>query len=304
MAEDGTRIGIDLGGTKIEAVRIGTSGAVELQKRIATPRHDYDATVRAIRDLAIDVDGAGTTPVGIGIPGSISKRTGRVHNANSTWLNGRDLDFDLREALQRPLRISNDANCFALSEATDGAGAGCGIVLGVILGTGTGSGIIVNGAVLGGTQGIAGEWGHTALPRPEPGEVPGPLCWCGRHGCMEAWVSGPALAADHTRHGGGCFTAEQIADAASCGDTVARTSLQRHAHRLARGLAQVVNILDPDVIVLGGGLSKLTHLYEVLPDMIQPHIFADAAEVNCCRRGGRCERRTRSCLACDVERTC
>ncbi|MFN0217549.1 MAG: ROK family protein [Hyphomicrobium sp.] len=283
-AAAGPAIGIDLGGTKIEGVRLGRDGAIEAQRRIASPQGDYAATIAAIRGMVDSLDapaetGAGRSriPVGLGIPGSVSKRTGRVQNANSTWLNGRDLTGDLGAALGRPLRIANDANCFALSEAVDGAGAGSDIVLGVILGTGAGSGIVVRGVILDGPLSISGEWGHTALPGGEPGAAP--ICWCGRSDCLEAWVSGPALALDHARVTGQNLTAEDIAHAAGGGSAAAQATLARHADRLARGLAQVVNIVDPDVIVLGGGLSKLAHLYSALPDLMIPHIFADAPTV-------------------------
>ena len=275
-------IGIDLGGSKIEGVRLGADGEVLAQRRIPSPQGDYAATIAAIEELVAWLDHAGPSassrsPVGVGAPGSVSKRTGRVHNANSTWLNGRDISGDLSTALNRPVRIANDADCFALSEAVDGAGQGSRIVLGVILGTGAGSGIVVDGRMLDGALGISGEWGHTALPRPAPEEYPGPLCWCGRASCMEAWVSKPAMSADHFKVSGERLSAEDIAAAAVAGDAAAQTTLARHQDRLARGLAQVVNIIDPDVIVLGGGLSKLAYLYEALPRLMRPHIFADDA---------------------------
>lgn len=214
------------------------------------------------------------------MPGSLSPVTGRVQNANSTWLNGRPLDRDLAAALGRPVRLANDANCFALSEATDGAAAGAASVFGVILGTGCGGGIVVDGRLVDGPLGVGGEWGHNPLPRPSADEVPGPPCWCGRHGCMETWVSGPGLAADHARATGERQSAETIAARAETGDEVALATMARHADRLARGLAHVVNILDPAVIVLGGGLSKLGHLYRNLPGLMAPHIFADAPHVD------------------------
>lgn len=269
-------IGVDLGGTKIEAARMDSDGAIAGRRRVSTPKNDYAQTIASIGDLVRSLDvGTATLPVGVGIPGSVSKRSGRVHNANSTWLNGADFARDLAVAIGRPVEVANDANCFALSEAVDGAGAGQRIVVGVILGTGAGSGIIVGGSILDGPLGIAGEWGHTALPRPSLSEVPGPSCWCGRPGCMEAWVSGPALSADHARQTGVSLSAEEIVRAAEAGSGDAKATLARHADRLARGLAQIVNIVDPDVIVLGGGLSKMAHLYDVLPDLMRPHIFAD-----------------------------
>jgi fructokinase len=214
------------------------------------------------------------------MPGSLSPATGLVQNSNSSWINGRRLDADLTEALGRPLRFANDANCFALSEAIDGAGAGAKSVLGVILGTGCGSGIVIGGRILDGPRGIGGEWGHNPLPWPDPDEHPGPECWCGREGCLEVWVSGPGLQRDHrVMHGGALSPAEIVARAAD-GDRACQATLDRHASRLARGLAHVVNIVDPEVIVLGGGLSKLDHLYEVLPKLMAKHIFADTAAVD------------------------
>lgn len=271
-------LGIDLGGSKIEAVVLDNDGAELARRRIAAPRGDYQATFTAIADLVHSLEraaGCARASIGLGIPGAISRRTGRVHNANSTWLNGQDLAGDLAHLLDRRIRIANDANCFALSEATDGAAAGAATAFGVILGTGVGGGIAVNGAVLDGPLGIAGEWGHNPLPWATAEEYPGPKCWCGRRGCMEAWVSGPGLSADHTRATGLKLSAAEVADAAAAGDGAAGATLERHASRLARGLAHVVNVLDPDVIVLGGGLSKLAHLYDALPALIQPHVFAD-----------------------------
>ena len=271
------RIGIDLGGTKIEGVLLDPGGTERARKRIATPRDDYGATLDAIAGLVASLTtetGIANVPVGLGIPGGVSKRTGLVHNANSTWLNGRDLGGDLQATLGYPVAIANDANCFALSEATDGAARGAAIMFGVILGTGTGGGVVINGRVLDGPLGIGGEWGHNPLPWAAADEVPGPRCWCGRSGCMETWVSGPAMAANHLRATGIRHTPENIAAAAEAGDATAIATLNRHAERLARGLAHVVNIIDPEVIVLGGGLSKLAHLYRVLPDLMRPHIFA------------------------------
>ncbi len=279
----GSRIGIDLGGTKIEGLVLDASGAEAARRRITSPRGDYRATLDAICGLVSLLEQqAGVTglPVGIGIPGSVSRRTGLVHNANSTWLNGQPLDTDLSVRLDRPVRMANDANCFALSEAADGAGAGAGLVFGVILGTGCGGALVHGGRLIDGPLGIAGEWGHTPLPWAEADEHPGAACWCGRKGCMETWVSGPALAADHMRVTGVTLTAEQIASAAEAGDAPARATLERHASRLARGLAAIVDVFDPDVIVLGGGLSKLAHLYTELPGLMFAHIFADAPAVD------------------------
>lgn len=276
-------LGIDLGGTKIEGLVLGAHGQELARRRIPTPREEYRGTIEAIAELVHWLErqaGADGLPVGLGIPGSISRRTGLVHNANSTWLNGRPLETDLAMRLERPIRIANDANCFALSEATDGAGAGAQSVFGVILGTGVGGALVHNAALIDGPLGIAGEWGHNPLPWASPEEHPGPQCWCGHLGCMEAWVSGPALAADHARVTGETKAAEAIVEAAASGHVVARASLDRHASRLARGLAHIVNVFDPDVIVLGGGLSKLVHLYAELPGLMFPHIFADAPAVD------------------------
>lgn len=273
------RIGIDLGGTKIEGVALAGDGAIRARERVPTPREDYAGTLMAIAGLVTRLETAagGTGSVGVGMPGSIVPRTHRVQNANSTWLNGRTLGPDLEAALGRSVRLANDANCFAVSEARDGAGAGDRTVLGVILGTGCGSGIVVDGRLLDGPRGIGGEWGHNPLPWAEASEHPGPNCWCGLHGCMEAWVSGPALAADHLRATGRAETAETIAVAAQAGDPAAAATLARHASRLARGLAHVVNLVDPDVIVLGGGLSRMAHLYVDLPRLMLRYIFADDA---------------------------
>jgi fructokinase len=277
------RIGIDLGGTKIEGVVLASGGEEVARRRIATPRGDYAGSVAAIRDLVLALEGASgrrECSVGIAIPGSISPATRRLQNGNSTWLNGRSFDADLAKAIGRPVRLANDANCFALSEATDGAGAGLRSVFGVILGTGCGGGIVHRGHVVDGPRGIGGEWGHNPLPWADAGEAPGPRCWCGRHGCMETWVSGPGMSADHARATGATIPAEEIVARASNGDGPAIDTLARHASRLARGLALVVNIIDPDVVVLGGGLSKLAHLYETLPGLMAPHIFADRASVD------------------------
>ena len=276
------RIGIDLGGTKIEGIVLSEAGQVTARDRIAAPRNDYAATLEAIRSLVMRLEGetATTAAIGIGMPGSISPATGLVQNANSTWLNGRPFDRDLAAHLGRPLRLANDANCFALSEATDGSAAGARTVFGVILGTGCGGGIVRDGRLIDGPRGIGGEWGHTPLPWAETNEHPGPLCWCGRKGCVETWVSGPALAADHERANGGVqISTEEIAHRAAAGDASALASLDRHASRLARALAAIVNILDPDVIVFGGGLSHMNHLYGSLPPLMAPYIFADYKDV-------------------------
>ncbi len=278
------RIGIDLGGTKIEIMAIGSDGAVALRNRVATPR-GYPETVAAIAALVrgceaqlgigAQAGATGGATVGIGIPGVISPATGLVKNANSIALNGHRFDHDVSSALGRPVRVENDANCFALSEAIDGAGAGAGagVLFGVILGTGCGGGIAVGGAVHRGPHRIAGEWGHTPLPWPQGQEVPGHLCWCGKHGCLETYVAGPSLARDCD--GPGAHDASGLPDRAVAGDPAAAAALARHADRLARGLAVVINVLDPDVIVLGGGLSNMDHLYLELPRLIRTYAFSD-----------------------------
>jgi len=276
-------VGIDLGGTKIEGVILDGDGTVLARRRIPAPRDDYHHTIAAVTGLVTGL--AATTAardftVGIGIPGSVSPRTGLVQNANSTWLNGRPFHTDLAAALGRPVRIANDANCFALSEAADGAGAGALSVFGVILGTGCGGGLVRAGTILDGPRGIGGEWGHNPLPWPCASEAPGPRCWCGRHGCIETWVSGPGLAADHARATGEAIPAEEVAARAAADDPAATATLDRHLARLARGLAHVINIVDPHVIVLGGGLSKLQHLYTRLPAAIAPFVFADSPDVD------------------------
>jgi fructokinase len=268
------RIGIDLGGTKIEIVVLGPDGAEVLRHRIPTP-HGYRETVEAIASLVrtsesrLSVSGT----VGIGIPGVISPATGLVKNANSIALNGHRLDHDISQALGREVRVENDANCFALSEAADGAGEGFGVVFGVILGTGCGGGIVMRGKVHQGPHRVAGEWGHTPLPWPRGQEVPGHLCWCGKHGCLETYLSGPSLARDCD--GPGAHDASLLPARAAAGGQRASDALARHTDRLARGLAVVVNLLDPDAIVLGGGLSKMDHLYSELPRLIPTYAFSD-----------------------------
>ena len=271
------RIGIDVGGTKIEGAVIDDSGTVQLRRRTSSPAGDYQATIAAIVAIIGDIerDLGVTASVGIGIPGAISPATGLVKNANSTWLIGRPLQHDLETALARPVRLANDANCFALSEATDGSAAGVETVFGVILGTGVGGGIAVNGQIQVGANAIAGEWGHNPLPWPGPGEMPGPPCWCGRSGCIETVLSGPGLAADHRRHTGQSLTAREIAHTAEIGDPDCRATLARYSDRLARGLALVINIIDPDAIVLGGGLSAIGMLYDEVPRRWQRYVFSD-----------------------------
>jgi fructokinase len=260
-------LGIDLGGTKIEALLLDPHGHGLWRRRVNTPAGDHAATLDALVALVHEArqaaGGRGIT-IGIGAPGSLSA-DGRVTNANSTCLNGQPMPRQLEQRLGQPVRWANDANCLALSEATDGAGAGAAVVFAAILGTGTGAGIAVHGRVLEGPNRLAGEWGHNPLPWPEAHELPGPPCYCSKAGCIETWLSGPGLARDHRAHGGSALSAEQIAAAAAAGDAECRAALDRHAERLARALAGVINLLDPDVIVLGGGLSKLHHLYEQVP---------------------------------------
>jgi fructokinase len=271
------RIGIDLGGTKIEGAAVDGSGAVRVRRRVATPAGNYRATLEAIVALVGEIEHEIGEPasVGVGMPGAISPITGMVKNANSTWLIGRPLQNDLETALGRPIRLANDANCFALSEATDGAAAAMTTVFGVILGTGVGGGVAIGGRILVGANAIAGEWGHNPLPWPMPDEIPGPPCYCGRSGCIETFLSGPALAADHHHHSGRHLSAFEIANRAEHGDAECGASLGRYVDRLARGLAAVINLIDPDAIVLGGGLSGISTLYEQVPLLWNRYIFSD-----------------------------
>jgi fructokinase len=274
------RIGIDLGGTKIEAAVLGDDGAVRARRRVATPRDDYDATLRSIAVLVEDLEAemGSAAVVGVGMPGTISPATGLVKNANSVWLNGRPLAEDLRRILPRPLRFANDANCFALSEAVDGAAAGAGAVFGVIVGTGTGGGVVVHGRIWTGPNAIAGEFGHNPLPWPNLDEGPGPQCYCGQTGCIETYLSGPGLSRDHERATGQSLDAAEIAVRAASGDVAAEATLRRYEDRMARALASVVNVLDPDVIVLGGGLSNLSRLYVTVPRLWTRYVFSDRVD--------------------------
>jgi fructokinase len=270
------RIGIDLGGTKIEAVALANDGAERFRRRAPTPRGDYAATIEMIVDLVAAAErAAGRATVGVGIPGVISPATGLVKNANSTWLNGRALRLDLEQRLERPVRIANDANCFALSEASDGAGRGKPIVFGVIIGTGTGGGIVIDGRVVVGANAIAGEWGHNPLPWPEPDERPGPACYCGRTGCIETFLSGPGLSRDHEQATGERSDAATIVARAGAADRAAAATLRRYQERMARALASIVNVLDPDVIVLGGGLSAMPDLPRRVMAAWSRWIFSD-----------------------------
>ncbi|MEM9196900.1 MAG: ROK family protein [Pseudomonadota bacterium] len=279
-------LGVDLGGTKIEAVYLDAEGREHGRTRVSTPRHDYPGTVRAVADLVRRVEASANVeglPVGVGIPGSISPHTGFVRNANSVWLIGKPFDQDLAEALGRPVRVENDANCFALSEAFDGAAAGAPSVFGVILGTGVGGGVVIDGKIVSGANGIAGEWGHIPLPVADASELNGPLCYCGRRGCLEVWLSGPAIAAEFGRvtgAGDAGPTSHEIVELAGVGDPEAQGALDRHLQRLARSLGLIVNTLDPEVIVLGGGVSNMPHLYETLEAAVMPHVFADKARID------------------------
>ena len=270
------RIGVDFGGTKIEAAALDAEGRFQARVRAPSPR-DYADSLEAVRGLVADAEreaGATGATVGIGIPGSVSPTTGLIRNANSTHLNGKPMQADLERALGRPVRLANDANCFALSEATDGAGAGEGVVFGVILGTGCGAGAVVHGRLLEGRNGIAGEWGHTPLPWPKPDELPAPECWCGHRGCLELWISGTGLSRAH----GQGMPAEVIVGAARAGDEEAAASLDRYVGQLGRALAAVADVIDPDVFVLGGGMSNIGELYERLPGAIAPNVFSDVFE--------------------------
>jgi fructokinase len=271
------RIGIDLGGTKIEVIALDERGGTLLRRRIATPVGDYRGTVGAMVDLVRSAEAElgrqGT--VGIATPGAISARTGAMKNSNSTVLNGRPLDRDVAAALGRPIRMENDANCLALSEAVDGAAADADTVFAVILGTGVGGGIVVGKRVLTGRNRIAGEWGHNPLPWPTNDERPGPACYCGKSGCIETFLSGPGLARTYARQRGGQPTGEQIAAAAAAGDPAASACLRLYQDRLARALAGVINILDPDAIVCGGGVSNIPALYAGLPERVGAYVFSD-----------------------------
>jgi len=275
------RIGIDLGGTKTEIIALDNAGRELLRRRCDTPAQDYPAILDLIADMVGATErelgiGAGRqASVGIGAPGALSATTGAIKNSNSTCLNGRPLKQDLEVRLGREIRMANDANCFALSEAVDGAGAGARIVFGVILGTGVGGGIVIEGRVLAGANSIAGEWGHNPLPLPQPADLPLPLCYCGRSGCVEAYLSGPALARDHEAATGQRLLPADIAARAATGDAACEATLARYEQRLARALAVVINLVDPDVIVLGGGLSKLDRLYRNVPMLWGAGVFSD-----------------------------
>ncbi|HEX2559540.1 ROK family protein [Phenylobacterium sp.] len=266
------RFGVDFGGTKIEAAALDAEGQIVARVRAPSPRR-YDEGLAAVAELVAEVErqaGAKAGCVGVGAPGSPSPRDGLIRNANSTHLNGQPFQADLARVLGRPVRVANDANCLALSEAVDGAGKGARVVFAAIVGTGCGAGVAVDGALVEGRNGVAGEWGHTPLPWARPSEFPGPLCWCGRRGCLEVWVSGPGFAEDAR-----VTSAEAAVTAAREGSRAASEALDRYLSRLARGLAMVCDVLDPDVIVLGGGMSNVDELYARLPGEIAPHVFSD-----------------------------
>lgn len=274
------RIGIDLGGTKIEGIALDESGRESIRKRLVTPSGDYQAILATVAALVIDIENQtgqrGT--VGVATPGAVSPATGLIKNSNSICLIGKPLAQDLAALLGRPVRLANDANCFALSEAMDGAAAGAEVVFGVIIGTGTGGGVVVHGRVLEGPNAIAGEWGHNPLPWPSDAERPGPVCYCDKSGCIETFLSGPGLVRDHEKTTGQTLTAVEIAQRAEQGDAACNATLERYEDRLARALATVINVLDPDVIVLGGGLSNIARLYRNVPQLWGNYVFSDRVD--------------------------
>lgn len=279
------RIGIDLGGTKIEGVALANNGSELARMRLPTPRNSYADTIAALCEIVgeLETRTGETGSVGIGTPGAISPATGLIKNSNSTCLNHMPFNADIEEALKRPVRIANDADCFALSEATDGAGAGAPTVFGVILGTGVGGGLVINGRLLQGPNAIAGEWGHNPLPWPLPDEMPGPNCYCGKKGCIESWNSGPAFEAEYNAFEKKDRSAEEIIIAARNGERPAKTALWRYSDRLARALATVINIVDPHVIVLGGGMSNTDELYTEVPSRWGAYVFSDRVDTKLVR---------------------
>lgn len=270
------RIGVDFGGTKIEAAALDDVGAFAARIREPNPG-SYDAALALVADLVarVQAEAGPARSVGLAIPGSPSPRTGLIRNANSTYLNGRRFGKDLEAALGRPVRLANDANCLALSEAIDGAGAGAANVFGVILGTGCGGGLVIDGKLIEGAHGVAAEIGHISLPWPATEEAPGPVCWCGLHGCLETWVSGSGFQRDHAATTGRAWKAQAVVEAARSGDAGAATALARYIDRLGRALAMVVNMVDPEVFVLGGGMSNVGELYDPLPEIVARHAFSD-----------------------------
>lgn len=278
MSTSTLRMGIDLGGTKIAGLVLDADGAEVCRERLPTPQGDYQLTLRALAGLVVSLeDKAGQQcSVGIGMPGSTSRATGLIKNSNSVCLNGQSMHRDLEALLDRPVRFANDADCFALSEATDGAAADAAVVFGVIIGTGTGGGLVVNQQLVSGPNGITGEWGHNPLPWPQPEELSGPACYCGRYGCIETWLSGPGLAREHQQTCGVALEAVAVVQRAELGDTQAAATMQRYVDRLVRALASVINIIDPDVIVLGGGVSNFKRLYEAVPSRWGEYVFSDS----------------------------
>jgi len=278
--DNSLRIGVDLGGTKIEFVALESDGTELHRHRIATPRNDYEGTVHAIADGVKEMEKqvGRTASVGVGIPGTVSTRTGLVKNANSTWLIGNPFDKDLSRALDREVRCANDANCLAVSEATDGAGAGRHLVFGVILGTGCGGGIAIDGRVHSGSNGVAGEWGHNTLPWMRADEFPGPACYCGKNGCIETWISGTGLEKDYERATKVSLRGPEILARSETGEPAALAALERFEDRLARGLAGVINLLDPDIIVMGGGASQIPRIYKNVPARLGEYVFGKEAE--------------------------
>ncbi len=274
------RIGIDLGGTKIEGIALDNTGVELFRQRISTPQHDYAATLDAICDLVqlIEHHCGKKGSIGIGIPGAISPTTAKIKNANSTWLIGQAIQQDLEARLSRPVRIANDANCFAVSEATDGAGRDANIVFGVIIGTGTGAGICIDRQALAGCNAIAGEWGHNPLPWPHESELPGRRCYCGKQGCIETWLSGPGFTCWYQETGGQAQNPQEIIKQAAQGNMLAEKALQEYEDRLARSLATVINFLDPDIIILGGGMGNMSRLYENVPRQWGKYIFSDRVD--------------------------
>jgi fructokinase len=277
MTADRIRIGVDLGGTKTEIIALSPQGDELIRHRVVSPRDDYQATLETIAALVEQVESEldATGTVGIATPGALSNTTGRLKNSNSVWLNGQPLQQDLQITLKRQVRIANDANCFALSEATDGAAAGASVVFGVIVGTGTGGGVVVHGRLINGVNSIAGEWGHNPLPWALPEELPGPPCYCGKSGCIETYLSGPGMASDYFTLTGSVLEAKDIVREAVAGNLNAEQTLQHYEQRMARALASVINVLDPEVIVLGGGMSNISRLYETVPEAWCQYVFSD-----------------------------
>lgn len=280
MAAETIRIGVDLGGTKTEIIALSPQGDELIRHRVASPRHDYQATISNIAAMVTQVESELNTSgtVGIATPGAVSNKTGRLKNSNSVWLNDQPLKQDLELALKREVRIANDANCFTLSEATDGAAAGADVVFGVIVGTGTGGGVVAYGRLINGVNSIAGEWGHNPLPWVLPEELPGPPCYCGKTGCIETFLSGPGMATDYFTSTGTVLEAKDIVHQALAGNHSAEQTLQRYEQRMARALASIINVLDPDVIVLGGGMSNIRRLYETVPRLWGHYVFSDYVE--------------------------